>query len=545
MALTFERLNWHHQLIFDGSGNLIGVRNPRARGADFLGGSGGAGNFATISGSPYDNLALGTELNARQARLPSGAVSGQVLTWNGSGWVAAAAPSGGGSSTTLANNLTTTTPGVAALDAAQGPVIQSALDGKQARITLGTSAQYFDGTLTPRAFPSFGTVTSVDLSAPLAGITVSGGPVTSSGTIAIGLANDLAAVEALSGTGVAQRTGTDTWALLQLDADTGLTAASDTRIPTQRAVKLYADQIVAANDAMVFRGVLDCSLNPVYPAANTGDTWRVSVAGRIGGSAGPAVELGDLLICLADNTPAGNHATVGASWSIAQSNLDGAVTGPTSSTGGNVAAFSGASGKVLQDGGASISTDGTLAANSDAKLPTEKAVRTYVTGKTYPLVNDDTTGGAGSAWSAERGKVAAANIAANASAIAGKLTAPASPAAGQVITWNGTAWVAQDQNRPSVVIVAASRALAAGDIGSELRNASGAYTLTIDTGLGTDADAIFFAPTGTGSQTVAAGTGVTLYDARPDTPTTVANFSVPANGFAAIERISSTVWRRV
>jgi hypothetical protein len=56
-----------------------------------------------------------------------------------------------------------------------------------------------------------GSVTSVDLTAPAAGLTVAGGPITTSGAITLALANDLAAVEGLSGTGLAVRTGTDAW----------------------------------------------------------------------------------------------------------------------------------------------------------------------------------------------------------------------------------------------------------------------------------------------------------------------------------------------
>jgi hypothetical protein len=56
-----------------------------------------------------------------------------------------------------------------------------------------------------------GTVTSVNISPPAAGITVSGGPITSSGSITLALANDLAAVEGLSGTGIVRRTAADTW----------------------------------------------------------------------------------------------------------------------------------------------------------------------------------------------------------------------------------------------------------------------------------------------------------------------------------------------
>ena len=65
---------------------------------------------------------------------------------------------------------------------------------------------------------SVGTVTSVGVTQPAAGITVSGSPVTTSGNITLALANDLAAVEGLSTTGLAVRTAADTWATRTLTA---------------------------------------------------------------------------------------------------------------------------------------------------------------------------------------------------------------------------------------------------------------------------------------------------------------------------------------
>jgi hypothetical protein len=55
-------------------------------------------------------------------------------------------------------------------------------------------------------------VKSVNLTQPAAGITVSGGPVTNTGSITLALANDLAALEGLGSTGFAVRTAADTWA---------------------------------------------------------------------------------------------------------------------------------------------------------------------------------------------------------------------------------------------------------------------------------------------------------------------------------------------
>lgn len=85
-----------------------------------------------------------------------------------------------------------------------------------------------------------GTVTSVGVTAPASGITVSGGPVTTAGSITLALANDLAALEALASTGVPNRTGADTWTQLAVDSSTAL-GASNTTLPTQGAVKGYVD----------------------------------------------------------------------------------------------------------------------------------------------------------------------------------------------------------------------------------------------------------------------------------------------------------------
>lgn len=131
------------------------------------------------------------------------------------------------------------------------------------------------------------------------------------------------------------------------------------------ATQTELDAVLAANDAMVFKGLKDCSANPNYPAADAGHTYRVSVAGKIGGGSGPNVEVGDLLICLTDGTAAGTHASVGANWSIAQTNIDGAVVGPSSATDNDLAVFNGTTGKILKDASkksANVPSDGEKAA---------------------------------------------------------------------------------------------------------------------------------------------------------------------------------------
>lgn len=92
------------------------------------------------------------------------------------------------------------------------------------------------------------------------------------------------------------------------------------------ATKSYVDALLNANDALVFKGVIDCSGNPNYPAADAGHLYKVSVAGKIGGASGVNVTAGDTLYCVTDSSAAGNQATVGANWVVVQANVEQATT---------------------------------------------------------------------------------------------------------------------------------------------------------------------------------------------------------------------------
>lgn len=73
---------------------------------------------------------------------------------------------------------------------------------------------------------SVGTLTSLTLTQPSAGLTITGTgtPITGTGTPVFALANDLAALEGLSSTGIARRTGVDTWTVgSQVDLPTEVT----------------------------------------------------------------------------------------------------------------------------------------------------------------------------------------------------------------------------------------------------------------------------------------------------------------------------------
>lgn len=108
-----------------------------------------------------------------------------------------------------------------------------------------------------------------------------------------------------------------------LNTSSTLSGATATQLPSALAVS----QAIASAISGVARpmGGIDCSANPNYPAANVGEYYRVTVAGRIGGASGEVVEVGDELHCFVTSI-AGTQAAVGANWTVVQTNVDQATT---------------------------------------------------------------------------------------------------------------------------------------------------------------------------------------------------------------------------
>jgi len=96
---------------------------------------------------------------------------------------------------------------------------------------------------------------------------------------------------------------------------------------TRLATTAFVQQEIGSNlsSLMQLQGAIDCSTNPNYPAASAGWTYMVSVAGKVGGSSGLAVDMGDMIICLADNA-GGTQAGVGSSWQVEGASLPGLTT---------------------------------------------------------------------------------------------------------------------------------------------------------------------------------------------------------------------------
>ena len=76
-----------------------------------------------------------------------------------------------------------------------------------------------------------------------------------------------------------------------------------------------------AENADMYKGDIDCSLSPNYPAGEVGDWYRCSVAGLIGGGSGVIVEVGDRIQCIVDNA-GGTQAAVGTSWTLFNKNIE-------------------------------------------------------------------------------------------------------------------------------------------------------------------------------------------------------------------------------
>jgi len=119
----------------------------------------------------------------------------------------------------------------------------------------------------------------------------------------------------------------------------GFTVGSDTAINSNNSIftafRNIQGQINTLSSA-VAGGIkiplpLDASNNPNYPQAQAGDSYLVTVAGRIGGASGPLVQVGDKIVAQQNNA-GGNQATVGSAWFIVQGNIDlatAAVSGIT------------------------------------------------------------------------------------------------------------------------------------------------------------------------------------------------------------------------
>lgn len=131
-------------------------------------------------------------------------------------------------------------------------------------------------------------------------------------------------------------------------APTANEGTSTTQIATTAFVQNAVNKGIANLDgALKYIGTIGTASGaytatlPAASGASVGDVY-IAVSGCPSVN-GKAVEAGDMIICQAIS---GTTVT----WNVVQTNIDGAVTGPASSTIDHVALFSDTSGKVIKDG---------------------------------------------------------------------------------------------------------------------------------------------------------------------------------------------------
>lgn len=147
-------------------------------------------------------------------------------------------------------------------------------------------------------------------------------------------------------------------------------------IPRADAVKTYVDNLLGANDAMVFKGTIGTggTVTSLPTTHSAGWAYRVITAATF---AGKVCEIGDLLIAIIDRSGSSNSND---DWTVVQTNLDGAVVGPASSTTNALAVFNGTTGKLIQNSSFVPTTVGGNLIN----LANPSAI-------TFPKINADNT----------------------------------------------------------------------------------------------------------------------------------------------------------
>jgi len=199
--------------------------------------------------------------------------------------------------------------------------------------TLGTDAIAFSRIQTT------GTVSSVATTQPAAGLTITGGPITSSGTFTFALADDLAAVEGLSTSGVAVRTGTSTWA-------TRTVTGTSNRITITNGTGVSGDPTIDISSSYVGQATIT-----TLGTISTG-TWNgTAIGATFGGTGHTTNAVGDLLVGAASNT--WNKLTIGSNGTVLKSN--GTTASWAASIAGTRAYLTGSTSSVIDlDSGTAV-----------------------------------------------------------------------------------------------------------------------------------------------------------------------------------------------
>lgn len=142
---------------------------------------------------------------------------------------------------------------------------------------------------------------------------------------------------------IADNVSVSGWTLTDSTASTKTAGDNSTAIATTAFVQAEIASKLKAADALVFKGTVEkasdlptIKVETTTEDGMTGWTYKATKSFELNSQ---KVEAGDMIIC------------TGTGWTVIQANIDGAVTGPTSSTADHIAVFDGTTGKVIKDGG--------------------------------------------------------------------------------------------------------------------------------------------------------------------------------------------------
>lgn len=169
------------------------------------------------------------------------------------------------------------------------------------------------------------------------------------------------------------------------EAPTVSTSTNNTQIATTAYVKALLNESLAdLEGSLVYKGTIGTSGTvTVLPSRHTvGWVYVVSTAGSY---AGETCEVGDMIICVTTGSASNN-----SHWTVVQTNINGAVTGPSSSINGQVAVFNGSTGKVIKAVNASTLSVGSATNWTGKPSWIGSSKPTYTASEIGALANDGT-----------------------------------------------------------------------------------------------------------------------------------------------------------
>ena len=181
----------------------------------------------------------------------------------------------------------TTDPSIAGQAAPVGSVYLRAATGGELYVKNGA----LDTDWVPIGAGGNGTVTSVAATAPTEGFTISGSPITTSGTLTFTLADDLAAVEGITTTGLAARTAANTWATRSIvQPVAGITVTDGNGVAGDPTLAL-ADDLLAVESIGTTGIAARTAANTWATRTITGTTDQIALTNGAGIAGDPTISI--------------------------------------------------------------------------------------------------------------------------------------------------------------------------------------------------------------------------------------------------------------